>query len=99
MDGIAILISEKYENNAYGQPVAQSAKREIFVTEKSVTRSEFYNAGRQGLNPQIVLSTPAINYAGEEIVEYDNNIYSIYRTFRDGDNIELYAGMKAGNNG
>lgn len=96
MDGIAYLISETFESNEHGQRVAEKTKREVFVTERSMTRSEFFSAGRQGLNPEIVLTTPKVNYAGEELVEYNGIVYSIYRTFQDGDEIELYAGRKAG---
>lgn len=96
MDGIAYFIRETFESNEYGQRIAEQIKREVFVTEGSITRSEFFSAGRQGLNPEIMLTTPKVNYTGEELVEYNGITYSIYRTFPNGDNIEIYASRRAG---
>lgn len=96
MDGIAYLISEHYESNEYGQRIAEETRREIFVTENSITRSEFFSAGRQGLNPEIVLVTPKVNYSGEKLVEYNGTVYSIYRAYASGDDIELYGERRAG---
>lgn len=96
MDGIAYLIRELFDTNDYGQRIATHEKREVFVTEGSITRNEFFSAGRQGLNPEIMLITPKINYEGEELVEYNNVIYSIYRAYVNGDMIEIYGSRKAG---
>jgi hypothetical protein len=36
-------------------------------------------------------------YSGEELLKYDDNIYSIYRTYlRDDGRIELYVTLKKG---
>lgn len=99
MDGVAKLITETYEVNGYGQEIASKTEREIFVTVNSVTRTEFFSAGRQNINPELVLTTPAINYEGEEVIEYEERRYSIYRTFTNGEMIELYAQFKVGENG
>lgn len=70
--------------------------REVFVTEKSITQSEWNAAGRNGLNPAISLITPLVNYNGEELVLYKGVRYSVYRTFASGDFIELYLEKKGG---
>lgn len=99
MDSFAYLIKRDMVQDEIGQFIPGGETRlEIFVTEKSVTRSEFFNAGSTGLRPDYVFETAAINYNNESEIEYNGIVYSIYRTFKasDGDMIELYVTKKAG---
>lgn len=97
MDGVAYLISESYTQNDIGVQVPTSSKTSIFVREKSITRTEWRDAGHFGLNPSTVLVTPSVNYSGQRVVEYKGERYSVYRTFQtDSDDIELYLEKKAG---
>lgn len=100
MNDTLYLLSTTYENNKYGVPVAQTKKNEVFCDRQSISRSEFFNAGRNGLNPQFVFTVFKGEYQGETICEYDGNTYSIYRTYEtDDDYIELYVERKGGTNG
>ena len=66
----------------------------------SVTRSEFFDAGRNGLNPEFVFRVFFADYEGESILEYNGNRYGIYRTYNNAsDEVELYAERKGGTNG
>lgn len=99
MDGIAYLILPVCQKDELGQMIPSGeSKTEIYVTEKSVTGTEWHEAGRDGINAQIVLKTPYINYNGEEVVEYNGKRYGVYRTYRpqNSDVIELYLEKKAG---
>lgn len=98
MDGGAILIREEYIDDIIGQELSEEYRTDIFVTEKSVGRSEWYDAGKSGLNPSIVLETSYIDYNGEQIIEYNGQRYGIYRTYHpeNSDQIELYLEEKAG---
>lgn len=98
MDGIAYLISQTYVTDEIGRQIPKESKTEIFVTEDSITRSEWNAAGRDGLKPALMLKTSACNYSGEKIVEYNNVRYGIYRTYekKETDEIELYLEWKAG---
>lgn len=98
MDGIAILIGGKPVKDSLGQFIDGTETRtEVFVSESSVTRSEFFEAGRSGLNASIVLTTSIYNYNDEEICEYNGRRYAIYRTFaRDDEQIELYLKKEGG---
>ncbi len=100
MDGEAYLINTSYVQDDIGAWHKQESERRIFVSEKSMGRSEWYNAGRNGFKPEIVLTTQSINYSGEEKVKYKNHLYSIYRTYQkeNFDEIELYLTEKAENN-
>lgn len=102
MDGVAYLIHKLYSSDSIGQkiPIGET-KQEIYVSTGSINRNEWFNAGRNGMNPEILLTTAAVNYSGEDIIEYDGVRYGIYRTYqrKDSDEIELYLHKKGGING
>lgn len=105
MDDLIYLVSEWYEKDAIGQMEPKERIKGIWADVKSVTRSEWANAGQNGLRPQLVAVTQAINYSGEEIVQIGSGTnarrYGIYRTYfpPDSDGIELYLEAKAGLDG
>lgn len=98
MDGTAYLIGETYTKDSIGQRVPTPSKVEIFVHERSVSRSEFFAAGQSGLSSDLLLITQAVNYSGEKTIEYEGDMYAIYRTYRNpnSDEIELYLEHKGG---
>lgn len=98
MDGVAYLICESYTEDKIGQHIPVGAKRMIFVSEGPVTGNEWFKAGQNGMNPEIVLTTAAVNYSGETVIAYKNVQYGIYRTYHkeDSDEIELYLCRKGG---
>ena len=100
MNDTLFLLSTTYTPNKYGVPVATATKTEVLCERHSVTRSEFFEAGRNGFNPSYVFTVFKGDYQGELICEYDGLTYSIYRTYEtDDDYIELYVERKAGTNG
>lgn len=99
MDGVAYFIEQKYIKDVLGQFVTEdTCKREILITEGSITRTEWNNAGRNGYKPEIMLTTAKVNYGGEGEIEFKGQRYSIYRTYSppNSDEIELYLEKKAG---
>ena len=98
MDKEAILISQTFVKDKMGQPIPQDLRTPILATDGSITRAEFDVAGRQSLNPEMVIKTQACNYNGEEIVEVDGTRYGVYRTYRPpySDEVELYLERKTG---
>ncbi len=98
MDGVAYLLHESYAADGIGQYIPDKNKRKIFVSEGPITRSEWFNAGQKGMNPEIRLTTAAVNYSGETVIEYKDVQYGIYRTYHkeDSDEIELYLHRKGG---
>lgn len=96
----AFLITQERKRDEYGvlQPdPTETSRRLIYVKVSSVGRSEWFEGGRNGLNPELRFETFAPDYCGEEIIEYRGDLYTIYRTFRDGaDRIELYAERRKG---
>lgn len=93
---VASLINKTITYDSIGQAVETTTTTEIFVEERAITRQEWAEAGRLGLNPQIQLSTPSMNYSGQTDIIYNSKTYGIYRTYKNGGNIELYLELKGG---
>lgn len=98
MDDLIILIAFTYSQDEIGQMVAAEQRTPVWASIQSVSRLEWMQAGQQGLNPSLMVSTPTVNYHGEEQVEVDGKRYAVYRTYfnRDSDMIELYLTDKVG---
>lgn len=94
------LIGEKKEGrDKYGRRITKRTEKQVFVQVDSISMNEFYEAGRNGLNPQYRFRMFAGDYEGERICEYKGNPYAIYRTFmRDDDTLELYVERQGGTN-
>lgn len=97
---VITLISETVTADASGVERTTTTSRTIFAQVDSITRAEFFEAGRAGLNPQFKFVVFAGDYEGETIAEYKGKRYAIYRTYlaRD-DRLELYAQREGGTNG
>lgn len=75
-------------------------EREVFAQVESVTSSEFFEGGRNGLNPEYRFTVFCGDYQGERIVEYQGLRYAVYRTYQErNDNLELYCERQGGTNG
>lgn len=95
---LVTLVSETWTTNSLNVPVKTETPRDVFANVSSVTQTEWFNGARQGLNPELRFTMFRFDYADEKIIEYNDNRYTIYRTYigRD-DTIELYAQRKQGN--
>lgn len=97
---VITLISLTKSQDDYGVWREAEARHDVFCNVGSVTRAEFFEGGRNGLNPQYVFTMFFGDYNNERIVEYKGERYSIYRTYHARtDTIELYAERKGGTNG
>lgn len=96
---ITLLATTKTQN-AYGVWVETQTSRNVFCQVDSVTRAEFFEGGRNGLNPEYRMTMFFGDYEGEKLLVYNGNTYSVYRTFQaKNDTIELYVERKGGTNG
>ena len=92
------LISESHTQNAYGVYDTAMTKRKVFAKVESVTGREWFEGGRNGLNPQYRFTMFQFDYMGEKIIEYNGVQYFIYRTFaKNNDEVELYTELRKGN--
>ena len=101
MDDVLKLVSRTYAQDAYGVRRSINTEREVFCKVGSISRQEFYDAGRNGLNPQYVFTVFAADYQGERVCRFRDVSYAIYRTYiiAGSDYIELYAQTEGGTNG
>lgn len=75
-------------------------ERDVFCSVESVTRAEYFEGGKNGLNPEFKFIVFFGDYQGEETCIYGGKAYGIYRTYRGkNDRLELYAEKKGGVNG
>ena len=93
------LIKEAKTQDVNGVWTITTTSRTVFCQVDSVTRSEFYEGGRNGLKPEYRFTMFFGDYEGERTVEFNGKYYGIYRTYLGRtDTIELYAERKGGTN-
>lgn len=84
----------------YGRWIEAVQKKQVFCQVQSISQSEFFEAGRNGLNPSFKFVIFFGDYNNEPMIEYKDETYSIYRTYLTrNDNLELYCERKGGTNG
>lgn len=100
MEVVLQLVAESVEKDRYGVEALKKTPRTVYATVESVTRREFYDAGRNGLNPSFVFKVFFADYEGERECLYDGNRYAIYRSYRvpGSDYLELYVQREGGVN-
>lgn len=98
---VITLIPTTTATDVYGvDKVVEGTPKTVMCQVDSVTRNEFFEGGRNGLNPEYVFRVFFGDYNDERIVEYNGSRYGIYRVYRGrNDIIELYAERKGGLNG
>ena len=96
---VITLIQETRTQDAYGVWRTTEKECNVFCQVDSVTRAEFFEAGRNGLNPEYVFTMFFGDYDGERTLEYNGNRYTVYRTYHARtDVIELYVQREGGTN-
>lgn len=98
-DDVIFLMHDISHVDEYGRSIPETVKRQVFCTVRSASFSEFFNAGRIGLNPAYEFKVFSADYQGEDAVEYRGQVYSVYRTYEDGDYMELYVQREGGTYG
>lgn len=97
---VITLLSSTQAQNDYGVWTDTTTARDVFCQVDSVTRQEFFDGGRNGLNPEFRFTMFFGDYNDEHDVIYKGKAYTVYRTFlAKNDTIELYVERKGGSNG
>lgn len=98
-DVIKLLVTEKAQDSR-GAWHTTRKPRQVFCRTRNVSMTEFFEGGRNGLNPELQFTIFKADYKGETEVEYKGFVYSVYRTYETaGDYLELYVERKGGSNG
>lgn len=91
------LLTETMTQDSIGQWIRTTQKRSVFGQVSSVTAREFFAGGQNGFQPELRITMFGPDYYGEENLELDGQIYSIYRTYKGrNDTIELYLEKRRG---
>ena len=95
------LVSVTTSQDERGATRKVTNSRQVFCSVDSVSSAEFFRARQENLDATFKFVVFRYDYNGENLVEYNGEQYSIYRTYapKSTDNIELYAERKAGTDG
>ena len=96
MTDVLTLIKKSVATDSYGNEEVTETERTVFCEVDSITQSEFYAAADTELNPEYRFTVFFGDYEGEEVCSFMGVRYAIYRTYRAGDYMELYAERKIG---
>ena len=90
------LIKQTATVDVIGNETYTETERTLLCEVDYISQSEFYAAANTDLNPEYRFTVFYGDYEDERIVVYNGTRYSIYRTYRAGDYMELYAERKIG---
>ena len=96
MKDVITLVSSVRKQDEIGQWVEDENLTTVVCEVNSVSRSEWYDAGKLGLKAQFQFTIHFSDWHDEEVLIYQENRYAVYRTYRNGDRLELYAERQAG---
>lgn len=91
------LLSVEYTQDSVGEWEETRTNHDVFAYVNSVTMSEFYQAGLQGMKPEYRFLIWQTEYDGEELIQYKDTVFTVYRTYyRNDGRIELYVARRKG---
>ena len=94
---VITLITDVYSADSIGQMVSTASTSQVFCNVQSVSQSEWFQGGQNGLKPEYKVTMFAPDYSGQQEVEYKGIKYGIYRTYlRQDELLELYLERKTG---
>lgn len=94
---VAYLGASTDTRNQYGVIEQTITWNKVYVGVTSVSASEFFDGGKNGLRPEFRIVLFRYDYHGEELLKYGDVEYRIYRTYtRGNDEIELYVERRLG---
>ena len=96
MTDVLTLIAQTVTLDQYGNETYTDVETQVFCEVDSITQTEFYQAANTELNPEYKFTIFFGDYDGQPLIDYNGVRYAIYRTYRSGDNLELYAERKIG---
>lgn len=96
MTDVITLITQTITTDKYGNEEATETERTVYCEVDSISQTEFYAAANTELNPEYRFTIFFGDYEGESLVKFNGARYSVYRTYRTGDNLELYTERKIG---
>lgn len=97
---VVTLVGYTQTQDEFGVWHKTPSQRDVFCSVDSVTRQEYFEGGRNGLNPEYRITMFFGDYEGETTVIYNGTAFGVYRTYHaETDVMELYVEKKGGVNG
>lgn len=96
MTDVLTLVKQTVSTDKYGRETVSETERDIYCRVDSVSQTEFYAAANAELQPEYRFTVFFGDYEGEDICKFQGTRYAIYRTYRRGDDLELYVERKVG---
>ena len=96
-DVIFLVKQERTQKTDYTWTTAEK-KREIFCDVRSITQTEWFEAGRNGIDhPAYIFIMDRNEYEDEQIVEYRGQRYGVFRVYMGkNESLELHCEAKGG---
>lgn len=94
---IILCAAESTQDETYGQFTESYTEREVYCAISSVSGSEWFEAGRNGIKAELRVRMFKYDYKGETECIVGGQRYGVYRTYEgQGEYIDLYLERKAG---
>ena len=87
-DVIRLIVYGEPTYDKYGNEILPVEETQVLCKVGSVSRSEFYQAGQNGLKPEIVFTLSSfMDYAGQKLIKHTDHTgkereYTVIRTYR-----------------
>lgn len=94
---VVYLIDKAYTQNSVGEWTPTETSKMVYANVRSATAQEWFEGGRNGLNPEYTVTMFAPDYSNEPTVSIDGVRYQVYRTYQlRTDMLELHVQREAG---
>lgn len=76
--------------NSIATLISGENRRDVFCGIRSIGQREFYQANASDFHPELkIVLADYLDYADEQLVEHDGQLYRVLRTYRTGHELEL----------
>lgn len=80
--------------------ISADGARDVFCRLRSIGMKEFYEAHARDFYPEVVfILADYLDYANEQLVEHNGQRYTVLRTYRTGQELELVAARASAEEG
>lgn len=87
---IALITKKIIGKDKLKQNLTEEVKTTLLCRKKSITRSEFYQANKAGIRPNIVVDIRSFEYENQELAIFEGKKYRIIKTYLiDSETLEL----------
>lgn len=97
MTDICYLITVTESVDDLGMVTKTETRKKVFCDVMSISQGEFFQAFNASLKPDCKFIVFTGDYNGERLLKAWGDYYTIYRTYKAGDRVELYAEKRIGN--